>query len=80
LLGGKATFGRYQLQPVAGAKYITDDAAAKLAGPGDKLDDPSVAWPDSCQTAELGTVTLTRATTDETRGSSHELAIAGPAV
>jgi catalase len=89
---GKATFGRYQLQPVAGAKYITDDAAAKaapdylmkeigqraqkepvkfrivlqLAGPGDKLDDPSVAWPDSRQTAELGTVTLTRVTTDET--------------
>jgi catalase len=89
---GKATFGRYQLQPVAGAKYITDDAAAKaapdylmkeigqraqkepvkfrvvlqLADPGDKLDDPSVAWPDSRQTAELGTVTLTRVTTDET--------------
>jgi len=88
---GKATFARYQLQPVAGAKYITDDAAAKvapdhlmkeigqrvqkepvkfrvmlqLAGPGDKLDDPSVAWPDSRQTAELGTVTLTRVTTDE---------------
>jgi catalase len=88
---GKATFGRYQLQPVAGAKYITDDAATKaapdylmneigqrvqkdpvkfrvalqLAGPGDKLDDPSVAWPDSRQTAELGTVTLTRVTTDK---------------
>jgi len=38
----------------------------QLAGPGDKLDDPSVAWPDSRQTAELGTVTLTRVTTDET--------------
>jgi len=89
---GKATFGRYQLQPVAGVKYITDDAAAKaapdylmkeigqraqkepvkfrvvlqFAGPGDTLDDPSVAWPDSRQTAELGTVTLTRVTTDET--------------
>ena len=89
---GKASFGRYQLQPEAGAKYITDDAAAKaapdylmkeigqrvqkepvtfrvvlqLAGPGDKLDDPSVAWPDSRPTAALGTITLTRVTTDET--------------
>ena len=38
----------------------------QFAGPGDTLDDPSVAWPDSRQTAELGTVTLTRVTTDET--------------
>jgi len=45
---------------------VTFRVVLQLAGPGDKLDDPSVAWPDSRPTAALGTITLTRVTTDET--------------
>jgi catalase len=88
---GVTTFGRYQLRPVSGAKYIADDAAAEaqpnyliteirqrtekepvkfrlvlqLAGPGDKLDDPSIAWPDNREIADLGTLALTRVAADE---------------
>ena len=93
---GNTTFARYQLQPVAGAKYLADDAAAKarpdyliaelrqrtakegvmfrlvlqLAGADDKLDDPSIAWPDSRKTAELGTLTLTGIAADEAADKS----------
>ncbi|MCP3446791.1 catalase family peroxidase [Bradyrhizobium sp. CCGUVB14] len=93
---GQTTFGRYQLQPVAGSKYLADDAAAKaqpdyliaeirqrmakepvkfrlvlqLAGTGDKVNDPSIAWPDSRETTELGTITLTRLVADEAADKS----------
>ena len=93
---GQTTFGRYQLQPVAGAKYLAGDAVAKaqpdyliteikqriakqpvkfrlvlqLAGPGDKVDDPSIAWPDSRKTTQLGTLTLTRVVADEAADKS----------
>lgn len=30
----------------------------QLSGPGDKIDDPSVAWPSSREAVELGTVVL----------------------
>ena len=32
----------------------------QLSDPGDKIDNPSVAWPDSRKVVELGTVVLTR--------------------
>ena len=93
---GQTIFGRYQLQPLAGAKYLADEAAAKaqpdyliaeirqraakqpvkfrlvlqLADPGDKLDDPSIAWPDSRKTAELGTLTLKRIIAGEAADTS----------
>ena len=93
---GQTTFGRYQLQPVAGARYVGDDVAAKaqpdyliteirqrtkkepvkfhlvllLAGPGDRLDDPSIAWPDNRETVDLGTLTLTRIVADEAADKS----------
>jgi hypothetical protein len=79
--------GRYQLQPVVGAKYIADDAEPdyliteirqrtekepvkfrlllQLAGSGNKLDDPSIAWPDNRETADLGMLTPTRIVADE---------------
>jgi catalase len=37
---------------------------AQVAAPGDKLDDPSVAWPESRQRIELGTLELTRVVTN----------------
>jgi catalase len=87
---GLATFGRYQLQPVAGTQLLTKEQLAKMgpdyladeigervrrgpatfklflqvAEPGDKLDDPSVAWPDTRKTVELGTLAITKATAE----------------
>lgn len=36
----------------------------QVAEPGDKLDDPSVAWPDTRKTVELGTLAITKATAE----------------
>lgn len=36
----------------------------QIAEPGDKLDDPSIAWPDSRRTVELGTLSITSAVAD----------------
>ena len=33
---------------------------AQLSEPQDKLDDPSIAWPDSRPTLDLGTIEITR--------------------
>jgi catalase len=87
---GTATFGRYQLRPVAGEQFLTKEQASKLGpdylvdeigervrrGPatfklllqvaekGDKIDDPSVTWPDTRKKVELGTIAITKATTE----------------
>jgi catalase len=84
-----AMFGRYQLQPVAGEKFLAKEQVSKMgpdylvdeigervrrgavkfklllqvAEPGDKIDDPSIAWPDSRRKIELGTIAITKATT-----------------
>lgn len=60
-----------------GASYLTDEIAqriakapvefdwyAQIAGKGDKIDDPSVAWPDSRKLVKLGTFSLTAAPAD----------------
>ena len=36
----------------------------QVAEPGDKLDDPSIAWPDSRRLVELGTLSITRPVTN----------------
>ena len=87
---GVATFGRYQLRPVSGEKFLSKEQVSKMGpdylideigdrvrrGPvkfkfmlqvaekGDKIDDPSIAWPDSRKTVELGTIAITKATTE----------------
>ncbi len=38
--------------------------ALEIAGQGDKLDDPSVAWPPTRRKVELGTIEITRAVAD----------------
>lgn len=43
---------------------VTFDWYAQVAGPGDKVDDPSVAWPDSRRLVPLGTFTLVHAPAD----------------
>ena len=40
-------------------KYV-----AQIAEQGDKLEDPSVAWPDSRKTVELGTIEIDKAVAD----------------
>ena len=42
----------------------------QLAGPGDKLDDPSIVWPDNREIVDLGTLTLTRIVSDEAADKS----------
>jgi catalase len=87
---GAVTFGRYQIQPVAGTKFLAKEQVPKMgpdylvdeigerirrgsvkfklllqvAEPGDKIDDPSIAWPDSRKKVELGTVAITKTTTE----------------
>jgi catalase len=36
----------------------------QIAGTGDKLDDPSIAWPKERRTVELGTIAITKAVAD----------------
>src|SRR5207253_2949998 len=88
--GGVVTLGRYQLQPVAGEKFLAIEQVSKMghdylvdeigervrhgpvkfklllqvAEPGDKIDDPSIAWPDSRKKVELGTIAITKTTTE----------------
>ena len=87
---GAVTFGRYQLRPVAGEHFLTQEQLATMEpdylsteirervrrGPAkftlllqvaekdDKIDDPSIAWPDSRKQIELGTITITKAVAD----------------
>jgi catalase len=87
---GVATFGRYQLQPVDGERFLTKEQVSKMrpdylvneigervrrgpakfklmlqvAEPGDKIDDPSIAWPDSRKKVDLGTIAISKATTE----------------
>ena len=39
---------------------IVFDWYAQLSGPGDKIEDPSIAWPESRKLVKLGTITLTK--------------------
>jgi catalase len=87
---GALTFGRYQLQPVAGKKFLAKEQVSKMgpdylideigervrrgpvkfklllqvAEPSDKIDDPSIAWPDTRKKVELGTIAITNTTTE----------------
>jgi catalase len=87
---GRSRYGRYQLLPNAGVKYLPKEIAnqvkpdyleekigdrvpkgavqfllrVQLAMPGDAIDDPSVAWPESRPTVDLGVITITRIDND----------------
>ena len=87
---GVATFGRYQLQPIAGERFLTKEQVSQMgpdylvneigervrggpakfklilqvAEPGDKIDDPSIAWPETRKKVELGTIAISKATTE----------------
>ena len=91
---GLATFGRYQILPVAGKHVLTKEQLSKMgpdylvdeigkrisrgpvkfklvlqvADPSDKIDDPSIAWPDTRKKVELGTLVITKTTTESHTG------------
>jgi catalase len=84
------TFGRYQLQPIAGEEFLTKEQLStmgpdyltdeirervrrapikfklliQVAAQDDKIDDPSIAWPDTRKKVELGTITITKTVAD----------------
>ncbi len=103
---GAATFGRYQLQPVAGEQFLTKEKLATLGpdylsneirervrrGPAkfkllvqvaekdDKIDDPSIAWPDTRKKVDLGTITITKAVADSQTAEKKLLFVPGALV
>lgn len=88
--GEVVRFGRYQILPVAGPKFLTKEQVSKMgpdylideigkrvrrspvkfklflqvAEPSDKIDDPSIAWPDTRKKVEMGTIAITKTTTE----------------
>jgi catalase len=56
---------------------ISFDWYAQIAQPGDVLDDPSVAWPESRRLVKLGTVTLTSLDTDQAKTDKGLLFLPG---
>jgi catalase len=40
-------------------------SSERIAEKGDKVEDPSIAWPDSRKTVKLGTFSLTKITDDQ---------------
>ena len=47
------------------AAPIRFDWYAQLAEPGDKLDDPSIAWPETRRLVKLGTITINKLSADQ---------------
>lgn len=63
----KAKGGTYLHDEIAqriGKGPVVFDWYAQIAEPGDKVEDPSIAWPDSRRLVKLGTFTLTRSPAD----------------
>jgi len=103
---GTATLARYQLQPVAGAQYLTKEQVSTMGpdyltneirerarrGPikfkllvqvaerDDKVNDPTIAWPDSRKKVELGTITITKAVADSQAAEKKLLFMPGALV
>ncbi|MBA5866212.1 MAG: catalase [Nitrospira sp. CR1.3] len=100
---GGTTLARYQLQPLAGAQYLTKEQAsakgpdfltdeirdrvrrgpvkfkllAQVAEPEDKIDDPTIAWPDTRKKIELGTISITKAVADSQAAEKKLLFVPG---
>jgi catalase len=56
---------------------IVFDWMAQIAGPGDVIDDPSIAWPESRQLVKLGTVTLSRIDAEQAKADKALLFLPG---
>jgi catalase len=103
---GGVTFGRYQLRPVAGEHFLTQEQLGtaepdylsteirervrrgpakfklvlQVAQKDDKIDDPTIAWPDSRRQIELGTITITKALADSQTAEKKLLFMPGALV
>ncbi len=103
---GATTFGRYQLRPVAGEHFLTQEQLAtaepdylsteirervrrspakfkllvQVAEKDDRIDDPSVTWPDSRKQIELGTIAITKAVADSQAAEKKLLFMPGALV
>ena len=103
---GAVTFGRYQLRPVAGEQFLTQEQLGTMApdylsseirervrrSPAEfklllqvaekdgKIDDPSIAWPDTRKQIELGTITITKAVADSQAAEKKLLFMPGAVV
>jgi catalase len=49
------------------------DWFAQIAGPGDVIDDPSIAWPESRKLVRLGSIAITSLTADQARADKATL-------
>src|SRR5438093_782594 len=76
----------------AGPDYLVDEIGERISGgpvkfklllqvaePSDKIDDPSIAWPDSRKKVELGTIAITK-TTKESHTADTWLFLPGAVV
>ena len=76
-----------------GPDYLTDEIheqvrrgptrfklVVQLAQQGDKIDDPSIAWPDTRKTVVLGTITITNAVAASQAGEKKLLFVPGAVV
>ncbi len=103
---GHVTFGRYQLRPMAGEHFLTQEQLntmdpdylsaeirerlrrgpakftllLQVAEKGDKIDDPSIAWPDSRKQIKLGTISITKAVADSQAAEKKLLFMPGALV
>jgi catalase len=103
---GVSTHVRYQLQPAAGAQYLSKEQLstmgpdylteeigartrrapvkfkllAQVAERDDKVDDPTIVWPASRKTVELGTITITKAVVDSRAAEQKLLFVPGALV
>jgi catalase len=103
---GMATHVRYQLQPVAGAQYLSKEQVstmgpdyltkeigervrrapvkfkllAQVAERDDKVDNPTIVWPDTRKKVELGTITITKAVADSQTAEKKLLFVPGALV
>ena len=73
-----------------GPNYLTEEIAkriaaapirfdwyAQLAGPGDKIEDPSIAWPENRTLAKLGTISVERIAPDQATADKSLLFMPG---
>jgi catalase len=90
-VGGQKVLTKEQLATM-GPDYLVDEIGERIrrgptkltlvlqvAEPGDKIDDPSIAWPGTRKTVELGTIAITKSTT-ESRVADKQLFLPGAVV
>ena len=59
---------------------LIDPTSLQLAEAGDKIEDPSTAWPDTRKKVELGTISITKAVADSQAAEKKLLFVPGALV